>query len=260
MTGLSVAVAFKTGLFNIGAPGQYLMGTMASLMIALGIPSDVVPPVIIWILAFLGGAAAGAVWGCIPGLVKAYLNINEVLASIMTNWIAANAVTWAFEVSNFKNVVENTKTNYIYKTTFNGVETAKMGLDKLFPGSQVNGGIIVAIVIAILMYILINKTTLGYQLKACGSQPPRRALRRHKGQAQHRPLHGHRRRALRRGRRALLPLRQHGVLLADLSVPARHGLQRHPRRPARGQQPRRRHLHRHLHVDAGHRPASSSPA
>ena len=55
MTGLSVAVAFKTGLFNIGAPGQYLMGTMASLMIALGIPSDVVPPAIIWLLAFLGG-------------------------------------------------------------------------------------------------------------------------------------------------------------------------------------------------------------
>ena len=169
MTGLSVAVAFKTGLFNIGAPGQYLMGTMASLMIALGIPSDVVPPTLIWILAFLGGAAAGALWGCIPGLVKAYLNINEVLASIMTNWIAANVVTWAFEMSNFKNVVENTKSNYVYKTSYNGVETAKLGLDKLFPGSQVNGGIIVAIVIAILMYILINKTTLGYQLKACGS-------------------------------------------------------------------------------------------
>lgn len=169
MTGLSVAVAFKTGLFNIGAPGQYLMGTMASLMIALGIPSDVVPPTLIWILAFLGGAAAGALWGCIPGLVKAYLNINEVLASIMTNWIAANVVTWAFEMSNFKNVVENTKSNYVYKTSYNGVETAKLGLDKLFPGSQVNGGIIIAIVIAILMYILMTKTTLGYQLKACGS-------------------------------------------------------------------------------------------
>ena len=169
MTGLSVAVAFKTGLFNIGAPGQYLMGTMASLMIALGIPSDVVPPTLIWILAFLGGAAAGALWGCIPGLVKAYLNINEVLASIMTNWIAANVVTWAFEMSNFKNVVENTKSNYVYKTSYNGVETAKLGLDQLFPGSQVNGGIIIAIVIAILMYILMTKTTLGYQLKACGS-------------------------------------------------------------------------------------------
>ena len=169
MTGLSVAVAYKTGLFNIGAPGQYLMGTMASLMLALGIPSEVVPPVIIWIIAFLGGMAAGAVWGAIPGLVKAYLNINEVLASIMTNWIAANVVTWAFEASNFKNVVESTKSGYIYKTTFNDVATSKLGLDAIFPGSQVNGGIIIAIVIAILMYILMTKTTLGYQLKACGS-------------------------------------------------------------------------------------------
>ena len=169
MTGLSVAVAYKTGLFNIGAPGQYLMGTMASLMLALGIPSEVVPPAIIWIIAFLGGMAAGAVWGAVPGFVKAYLNINEVLASIMTNWIAANIVTWAFEVSNFKNLVESTKSGYIYKTTFNDVATSKMGLDLIFPGSQVNGGIIVAIVIAILMYILMTKTTLGYQLKACGS-------------------------------------------------------------------------------------------
>ena len=169
MTGLSVAVAFKTGLFNIGAPGQYLMGTMASLMLALGIPSDVVPPALIWVIAFLGGMAAGAVWGAIPGLAKAYLNINEVLASIMTNWIAANLVTWAFDVSKFKNVVESTKSAYVYKTTFNGVETPKFGLDELFPGSQVNGGIIIAILIAILMYVIMTKTTLGYQLKACGS-------------------------------------------------------------------------------------------
>ena len=169
MTGLSVAVAYKTGLFNIGAPGQYLMGTMASLMLALGIPSDVVPPALIWVIAFLGGMAAGAVWGAIPGLAKAYLNINEVLASIMTNWIAANLVTWAFDVSKFKNVVESTKSAYVYKTTFNGVETPKFGLDDLFPGSQVNGGIIIAILIAILMYVIMTKTTLGYQLKACGS-------------------------------------------------------------------------------------------
>lgn len=169
MTGLSVAVAYKTGLFNIGAPGQYLMGTMASLMLALGIPSDVVPPALIWVIAFLGGMAAGAVWGAIPGLAKAYLNINEVLASIMTNWIAANVVTWAFDVSKFKNVVESTKSAYVYKTTFNGVETPKFGLDELFPGSQVNGGIIIAILIAILMYVIMTKTTLGYQLKACGS-------------------------------------------------------------------------------------------
>ncbi len=169
MTGLSVAVANKTGLFNIGAPGQYLMGTMASLMIALGIPSEVVPTGIIWLLSFLGGMLAGAAWGAIPGALKAFLNINEVLACIMTNWLAANIVTWAFDASNFKNMTEGTKTGYVYKTTFNGVSTPKLGLDKIFPDSQVNAGILVAIVMAVLVYILITKTTLGYELKACGS-------------------------------------------------------------------------------------------
>ena len=169
MTGLSVAVAFKTGLFNIGAPGQYLMGTMTSLMLALGISSEAVPAGLIWIIAFLGGMVAGALWGAIPGMLKAFLNINEVLACIMTNWLAANIVTWAFDVSNFKNMVEGTKSGYIYKTTFNGVATPKLGLDKLFPNSQVNGGILVAAVIAVVVYIIMNKTTLGYQLKACGA-------------------------------------------------------------------------------------------
>ena len=169
MTGLSVAVAFKTGLFNIGAPGQYLMGTMATLMLALGIPSEVVPAWLIWIIAFLGGMLAGALWGAIPGLLKAFLNINEVLACIMTNWLAANVVTWAFDGSVFRNVVEGTKTGYIYKTTFNGVATPKFGLDAIFPNSQVNGGILIAAVIAVLVYIIMNKTTFGYQLKACGA-------------------------------------------------------------------------------------------
>ena len=169
MTGLSVAVAFKTGLFNIGAPGQYLMGTMVTLMIALGIPSTAVPAGVIWVLAFLGGMLAGALWGAIPGLVKAFLNINEVLACIMTNWIAANLVTWMFDISNFKNMVENTKSGYIYKTSFNGVATPKLGLDKLFPGSQINGGILLAILLAVVVYVIMQKTTFGYQLKACGS-------------------------------------------------------------------------------------------
>lgn len=169
LTGLSVATAFKTGLFNIGAPGQYLAGTCATLFIALSIPSEQVSPVIIWLLAFLGGMAAGALWGAIPGMLKALLNINEVIACIMTNWIAANVVTWLFDISNLKNMVENTKSGYIYKTTYNNVATSKLGLDKLFPGSQVNGGIIIAILLAILVYIVITKTTFGYELRACGA-------------------------------------------------------------------------------------------
>lgn len=183
MTGLSVALANKTGLFNIGAPGQYLMGTMATLMIALSIPYGTLPGWVVWLLAFFGGMLAGAIWGAIPGLMKAFLNINEVLACIMTNWLAANIVTMGFDMSNFKNMVEGTKTGYVYKTTYgltqvdgvwtyvngNGIATPKMGLDKIFPGSQVNGGILIAIVLAIAVYIMLNKTTFGYELKACGA-------------------------------------------------------------------------------------------
>ena len=169
LTGLSVAVAFKTGLFNIGAAGQYLAGTCATLFIALSIPSSVVPAWLIWLIAFLGGMLAGALWGAIPGLLKALLNINEVIACIMTNWIAANLVTWLFDISNLKNITDGTKSGYIYKTTFNGVATSKMGLDRLFPGSQVNGGILIAIVLAVVVFVLLSRTTFGYELKACGA-------------------------------------------------------------------------------------------
>ncbi len=183
LTGLSVAIAFKTGLFNIGASGQYLAGTAATLFIALSIPTSSVPRWIIWVLAFLGGMAAGALWGMIPGILKACLNINEVIACIMTNWIAANVVTWLFDISNLKNMVENTKSSDIYSTSYGltnvdgvltyvkgeGVSTPKMGLDKIFSGSQVNGGILIAIALAIIVYIVLSKTTLGYELKVCGS-------------------------------------------------------------------------------------------
>ena len=169
MTGLSVAIANKTGLFNIGAPGQYLMGTVGTLYVALSLDPAVIPAWIIWLLAFLAGMLLGALWGCIPGLLKAMRGMNEVLACIMTNWIAANLATMAFANSALRNADEAGKIGYIKPTLRNGIATAKMGLDKLFPNSQVNGGIIVAIIMAVLVYILLNKTTLGYELKACGS-------------------------------------------------------------------------------------------
>lgn len=169
MTGLSVSFAFKSGLFNIGAPGQYLIGTAATLITALSIPSTLVPPVIIWILAFLAGMLFGALWGVIPGVFRAYLGINEVLSSIMTNWIAANLVTWIFENSPFRNGAESGKVGYIMKTSANSVTTAKFGLDRIFEGSQVNAGIIVSCLAAVVIYVIISKTTLGFELKACGN-------------------------------------------------------------------------------------------
>ena len=167
MTGLSVALAYKTGLFNIGAPGQYLVGTAASIIVALSMDTGAVPAFLVWLLAFLAAIAAGALWGCIPGLFKAYLNVNEVITSIMTNWIAANLVTLLFDGSQFINNVDFGKTGYTLKTSTNGVATAKLGLD--FGGGNANAGILIAILFAAAAYVVINKTTFGYELRACGS-------------------------------------------------------------------------------------------
>lgn len=169
MTGLSVALAYKTGLFNIGAPGQYLMGTMSAIVVALSLDTSKIPAGLVWILAFLTAAVAGALWGCIPGFFKAFLNVNEVITSIMTNWIAANLVTIIFDNSKFRNMTDYGKVGYTLKLNSNGVASPKMGLDKLLGGSNANVGIVIAIVIAILIYIMISKTTFGYELKACGS-------------------------------------------------------------------------------------------
>lgn len=170
MTGLSVAVAFKTGLFNIGAPGQYYMGTMGSLLVALSIPSsNGAQSFFIWLFAIIVGMAFGALWGAIPGLFRAFFNVNEVIVCIMTNWISANIVTWVF--SSMPQLVNTGmgKSGYLITTATTGNGTPKIGLDKLFPGSYIDLGIVIAIVFAIVLVIMLNKTTFGYELKACGN-------------------------------------------------------------------------------------------
>ena len=145
MTGLSVAAAFRGGLFNIGVPGQYLAGTAASLALALKLPTDIIPVTVVWLISFLGGMAAGALWGVIPGILKAYHNVNEVLAGIMLNWISANGVTWIFENSSLRNMTEHGKAGFILKASSNSVSTAKLCLDVIFP----------------LIFILTNKILKG---------------------------------------------------------------------------------------------------
>ena len=168
LTGLSVAIAFKTGLFNIGAPGQYLMGAMGSVIVALSVPTTPQTAFWVWLLALVVGMLCGMLWGLIPGLFKAFLNVNEVIVCIMTNWIAANVVSWVFfNQKQFINTAGG-KTAYTLPTTANGVATPKLGLDKIFPSSNIDIGIFIAIAVAIVLFVLLNKTTFGYELKACG--------------------------------------------------------------------------------------------
>lgn len=172
MTGLSVAIAFKTGLFNIGAPGQFLMGTMGSLLVALNINCTDNPfaGFLVWLLAMVVGMIMGALWGCIPGLFKAIFNVNEVIVCIMTNWIAANIVSWVFSAQSLAHLVNTSsgKSGYLITTALTGTGTPKLGLGKLFNNSYIDISIFVAIILAVVVYVLLNKTTFGFELRACG--------------------------------------------------------------------------------------------
>ncbi|MBO7085730.1 MAG: ABC transporter permease [Bacilli bacterium] len=171
MTGLSVAIAFKTGLFNIGAPGQFLMGTLGSLMIALHIncADNRGLGILVWLLAIVVGVICGAAWGAIPGIFKAFFDINEVVVCIMTNWIAANIVTWVFSNQTSLINIPEGKSAYLIKTGGLGTYTPTLGLDKILPGSYIDGGIIIVIIIAIIFFIVMSKTKFGFELKACGA-------------------------------------------------------------------------------------------
>lgn len=161
LTGLSVGFAFKTGLFNIGASGQFIMGAFAAVVV--GIKGEALGSAQ-WIVALLAAIVAGAIWGAIPGLFKAYFNVNEVISCIMTNYIGMYLVNYL--VSTNKGLYDK-----IHNYSKNVAETAnipKMGLDKIFEGSSVNGGFFIALIAVIFIYVLLNKTTFGYELKAAG--------------------------------------------------------------------------------------------
>lgn len=166
MCGLSVGFAFKTGLFNIGASGQYTVGAFAAIFgaIVLQLP---------WYICLILAMIMGAIWGFFPGLFKALFNVNEVITSIMLNWIGLFAVNLLcmnipkmlppFWVSS---PIKDRTAALSYANP--GAIIPKLGLDKVFDSPYINISIIIAILIAILMWVLINKTTKGYELRACG--------------------------------------------------------------------------------------------
>ncbi|HRX08740.1 MAG TPA: ABC transporter permease [Candidatus Limiplasma sp.] len=165
-TGLSVAFAFKTGLFNIGATGQYTVGTFFGLF--AGIQWQLP-----WYLALIAAMIGGAIWGAIPGICKALFNVNEVITSIMFNWIAVFAVNMAF--LNFPMLVVDfwgkssigDRTPVLADANASAV-LPKLGLDELMNSSLVNIGIFLAIIVAVIIWVLLQKTTFGYEIKACG--------------------------------------------------------------------------------------------
>lgn len=157
MTGLAVGFAFKMGLFNIGASGQYTMGMYFALYV--GFMWDL-PKGVHWVVAILAGMLGGMLWGLIPGIFKALLNVNEVITSIMFNYIGMYLVDMLIQGNSTMYVSSTTRTNYLSKD----VQIPSLGI----AGSNVNYGIVLAVIIGIILYIVLQKTTFGYELKATG--------------------------------------------------------------------------------------------
>ena len=158
LTGLSVGFAYRTGLFNIGGEGQYIVGCLAATVVALSVNLPAIPHAILCVLAAM---AAGALWAVIPGILKAYKNISEVVICIMLNYTAMHFSNYI--VRNFLEIDTNTNARTIAFPT-----TATFG--KVFANnpSNFNWGFVVVVVCVLIYWFIIEKTTFGYSLRATG--------------------------------------------------------------------------------------------
>ena len=159
LTGLSVAFAFRTGLFNIGTPGQVLIGGLLATVVGLSVDLPKVP---LLALSISAAVAGGALWGVVPGLLKARFNVHEVVSGIMMNWIAY-WITYYLVPAYFKGAYE-TESRQIPE-----VASLKVSwLTSLFAGSYINIGLFLAVIAVIVVGVVLERTVLGYQLKAVG--------------------------------------------------------------------------------------------
>ncbi len=158
MCTLSILFAYKVGLFNIGASGQYAVGAGLALYLALSFHMP-------WYVCMIAAMIGGGILGGIAGILKAYLNVNEVIAGIMLNWISLYSVNMLLT-----NVKESSTTyTMALKTNSPDALIPSFGLDNLFSNNRyVTIAIPLAIIVAILVWILMSKTKLGYELKATG--------------------------------------------------------------------------------------------
>ena len=158
--GLSVALGFRCGLFNIGAEGQFFIGALCSAFVGYSIKG--LPAYIHLPLALLGGAAGGAVWGMIPGYLKARFGAHEVVNTIMMNWIAFRLSDWLLngpmKASGFRPVTPNVQAT---------AELPRFFADPL----RFNWGFVLALLMAYAVYWLLFKTTIGFEIRSVGANP-----------------------------------------------------------------------------------------
>ena len=158
MCALSVLFAYKVGLFNIGAAGQYVVGTCACLYAALGWGWS-------WLPCLLFAMVVGALYGAVVGLLKSFCNVNEVISGIMLNWIGLYTTNMLLS-----NVKESTSPYTLHlKNAAPQAMLPTLGLEELFNNKNVTIAVPLAVLIAVVILIILDKTRLGYELKATGN-------------------------------------------------------------------------------------------
>jgi simple sugar transport system permease protein len=158
IAGLGVALAFRGGLFNIGVEGQLFMGSIATVIVGTQLHA----PAIIHIpLTILAGILAGALWAAIPGYLKAKTGANEVITTIMTNYIAIRVITWSIGANG-----PLRKATSVVPETDSLLESAR--LPNLITDTRLHAGILIALALAVLVYYLLFRSTLGLDIRAVG--------------------------------------------------------------------------------------------
>lgn len=162
LVGLGITIAFRGGVINIGGEGQLIVGALAATAMALAFPEW--PGVILLPLALAAGVAGGAAWGGVPGVLKARLGVNEILSTIMMNQIAIQLSNYLLrgpmidpaEIARGTQIAQSAQL------------PQQVWLIRLVPRTLLNGGAIIAVVMAVLVYIFLWRTTIGYRIRAVG--------------------------------------------------------------------------------------------
>jgi len=165
--GLAVALAFKGGLFNIGAEGQLAVGAVFAALIGYALPEWLgrdIPKIIHLPLAIIIGMLMGALWAAIVGFLKAYTGGHEVINTIMMNYIALNTISFLLN-----GPMKDPNPNNVTARTPLIAESARMPV--IFPGLRVHWGFVLALLVAYLVWWLLNKTTLGFEIRTVGANP-----------------------------------------------------------------------------------------
>ena len=165
LTGLGIIISFRSGVLNIGGEGQILIGAIAAAVVALKLES--LPSLVLFPLVLLSGAAAGGIWGGIAGFLKARLNVNEILSTVMLNQIAAQLYLLLIRGI----LIDPQEVAYGTGVPQTALVPNAVWLSRLIPGTRLNTGFILALVLAVAVYVLLMKTTVGYRLRAVGAGP-----------------------------------------------------------------------------------------